>query len=147
MNCHCFGKLILSYGVIDDAGPSWIYCEDMRPSNMLVDPDTLEITAVLDFACTNALQAQYAYDLPWWLLLRRPITPLETITVEELFNLFIPPNKISSFELLNGSRPKVACGPVTAVCWSECRSLGIVGGFGSILHRVTACFVRETIPI
>ncbi|KAI8271284.1 phosphotransferase enzyme family protein [Colletotrichum sp. SAR11_239] len=87
---RCFEKLIPSYGVIDDAGPFRIYCDDMRPSNMLVDPETLQITAVLDFEFTNALPAQYAYDVPWWLLLRRPIILLEKMTMEEFLNLFIP---------------------------------------------------------
>ncbi|KAK2751665.1 phosphotransferase enzyme family protein [Colletotrichum kahawae] len=87
---RCFEKLIPSYGAIDDAGPFRIYCDDMRPSNMLVDPDTLEITAVLDFEFTNALPAQYVYDVPWWLLLRRPIILLEKMTMEEFLNLFIP---------------------------------------------------------
>ena len=35
---------------------------------MLVHPDTLSITAVLD-EFTNATPAQFAYDPPWWLLL------------------------------------------------------------------------------
>jgi hypothetical protein len=37
---------------------------------MLIDPDTLRITAVFDFEFTNSMPAQFAYDPPWWLLLR-----------------------------------------------------------------------------
>ncbi|KAH6712996.1 hypothetical protein BKA61DRAFT_644090 [Leptodontidium sp. MPI-SDFR-AT-0119] len=60
---HCFAKLIPTYGMTDD---------DMRPSNMLIDPKTMEITALIDFEFTNVMPAQFAYDLPWWLILREP---------------------------------------------------------------------------
>jgi hypothetical protein len=39
---------------------------------MLVDAETLKITAVLDLEFTNAMPAQFAYDPPWWLLLVGP---------------------------------------------------------------------------
>jgi hypothetical protein len=69
---QCFAKLIPIYGTIDDAGPYRLFCDDMRPSNMLVNPETMEITALLDFEFTNVMPAQFAYDLPWWLILRQP---------------------------------------------------------------------------
>jgi hypothetical protein len=69
---HCFAKLIPTYGMIDDAGPHRLFCDDMRPSNMLINPETMEITALLDFEFTNVMPAQFAYDLPWWLILRDP---------------------------------------------------------------------------
>ena len=58
--------------MIDDAGPHRLFCDDMRPSNMLINPETMEITALLDFEFTNVMPAQFAYDLPWWLILRDP---------------------------------------------------------------------------
>lgn len=69
---HCFAKLIPTYGMNDDAGPHRLFCDDMRPSNMLINPETMEITALLDFEFTNVMPAQFAYDLPWWLILRDP---------------------------------------------------------------------------
>ncbi|KAH7370306.1 hypothetical protein BKA65DRAFT_488132 [Rhexocercosporidium sp. MPI-PUGE-AT-0058] len=69
---HCFAKLIPTYGMIDDAGPHRLFCDDMRPLNMLINPETMEITALLDFEFTNVMPAQFAYDLPWWLILRDP---------------------------------------------------------------------------
>ncbi|KAK0111011.1 hypothetical protein ONS95_001391 [Cadophora gregata] len=68
----CFDKLIPTHGTIDDSGPFRIFCDDLRPSNMLVDPETMRITALLDFEFTNAMPAQFAYDLPWWLILQQP---------------------------------------------------------------------------
>lgn len=41
----------------------------MRPSNMLINPKTLRITALLDVEFTNAMPAQFTYDPPWWLLM------------------------------------------------------------------------------
>ena len=63
-----FAKLIPQY-CIDDCGPFRLFCDDIRPQNILLDPDTLSITAVLDLEFTNATPAQFAYDPPWWLLL------------------------------------------------------------------------------
>lgn len=67
-----FRKLIPTHGIIDDSGPFRVFCDDLRPSNMLVDPKTMRITALLDFEFTNVMPAQFAYDLPWWLILRQP---------------------------------------------------------------------------
>lgn len=44
----------------------------MRPSNVLINPETMKITALLDFEFRNVMPAQFAYDLPWWLILREP---------------------------------------------------------------------------
>ena len=44
---------------------------------MLVDKDTLQITAVLDFEFTNAMPARFVQEPPWWLLLRRPSIRLD----------------------------------------------------------------------
>lgn len=46
-----------------------LFCDDMRPANMLVDPETLEITAVVNFEFTNTMPAQFSYDPPSGLLL------------------------------------------------------------------------------
>ncbi|KAI1370797.1 hypothetical protein F4677DRAFT_344373 [Hypoxylon crocopeplum] len=69
---HCFTNIIPTYGTVDDSGPFRLFCDDLRPSNMLADPRTMRITAVLDFEFTNAMPAQFAYDLPWWLILGQP---------------------------------------------------------------------------
>lgn len=53
---HRFKQLISRY-CLDDTGPFKLYCDDLQPTNMLADPETLRITAVLDFEFTNALPA------------------------------------------------------------------------------------------
>lgn len=62
----------------------------MQPSNMLVDPATLRITAVLDFEFTNSMPAQFTYDPPWWLLLRGPDMWLDNYSMDEFLARYVP---------------------------------------------------------
>jgi hypothetical protein len=57
---------------VEDSGPFKLFCDDFRPQNILVDPKTLRIKAVLDLEFTNAMPRQFASDAPWWLLLVGP---------------------------------------------------------------------------
>lgn len=84
-----FKQLIPQY-CIEDAGPFKPFCDDLQPSNMLVDPKTLQITAVLDFEFTNTMPAQFAYDPPWWLLLLGPDMWLERRTMEDFVTRYQP---------------------------------------------------------
>lgn len=87
---RCFAKLIPTYGTVDDAGPFRLFCDDLRPSNMFIDPETLRITAVFDFEFTNVMPAQFAYDVPWWLLLQPPAVWLRDSKMDEFLRLFEP---------------------------------------------------------
>jgi aminoglycoside phosphotransferase (APT) family kinase protein len=64
-------QVIPTHGVVDNSGPFRVFYDDLRPSNMLVNPKTIRITALLDFEFTNVMPAQFAYDLPWWPILSR----------------------------------------------------------------------------
>jgi hypothetical protein len=68
---HLFSKLVNKY-CIDDCGPFKLFCDDLRPQNMLIDPKTLRITAVLDLEFMNSMPSQYLSEPPWWLLLAGP---------------------------------------------------------------------------
>jgi hypothetical protein len=57
---------------------------------MLIDPETLRITAILDFEFTNAMPAEFTYDPPWWLLLSGPEMRLERCAMEEFLTLYEP---------------------------------------------------------
>jgi len=57
---------------------------------MLVNPETLRITAVLDVEFTNAMPAQFAYDVPWWLLLKQPAIWVSDGKIQEFLDLFVP---------------------------------------------------------
>ena len=86
---HRFKDSISRY-CIDDFGPFKLYCDDMQPSNMLADPETLRITALLDFEFTNAMPAQFTYDPPWWLLLLGPDMWLERHSMEKFLVRYVP---------------------------------------------------------
>ncbi|TPX14886.1 uncharacterized protein E0L32_004995 [Thyridium curvatum] len=100
---HRFVQLIPKY-CIDDAGPFIPFCDDLRPSNMLVHPQTLQITAVLDFEFTNAMPAQFTYDPPWWLLLSGPEVWLDRGSIEEFRNCYEPRMEqfLRALELVEG---------------------------------------------
>ncbi|KAK2593631.1 hypothetical protein QQS21_008679 [Conoideocrella luteorostrata] len=84
-----FHKLISKY-CINDTGPFLLFCDDLRPSNMLIHPETLQITAVLDLEFTNAMPAQFTYDPPWWLLLSGPDLWFDRGAMEEFQLLYEP---------------------------------------------------------
>lgn len=68
---HLFALLVDQH-TIDEHGPFKLFCDDLRPQNILVDPQTMRINAVLDLEFTNAMPSQYASEPPWWLLLAGP---------------------------------------------------------------------------
>lgn len=86
---HRFAQLIPKY-CVEDGGPFIPFCDDMRPSNMLVNPETLSITAVLDFEFTNAMPAKFTYDPPWWLLLSGPEMWLKHYSMNKFLALYKP---------------------------------------------------------
>jgi aminoglycoside phosphotransferase (APT) family kinase protein len=60
---RCFAKLISTYATVNNAGPFRLFYDDIRPTNILVNPKTLRITAVFDFEFTNVMPAQFAYNV------------------------------------------------------------------------------------
>jgi aminoglycoside phosphotransferase (APT) family kinase protein len=86
---HRFAQLIDKF-CADDDGIFIPFCDDMRPANMLVNPETLQITAVIDFEFTNAMPAQFAYDPPSWLLLAKPEHWLDRNAAAEFRSLYEP---------------------------------------------------------
>ncbi|KAB8213299.1 kinase-like domain-containing protein [Aspergillus novoparasiticus] len=53
-------------------GPFRLYCDDFRPSNVLICLDTLRVSGVIDWEFTYAAPAEFTYVAPWWLLLQSP---------------------------------------------------------------------------
>ncbi|KAJ0162986.1 hypothetical protein CTA2_3722 [Colletotrichum tanaceti] len=77
---------------------------------MLADPDTLRIIAVPDFEFTNAMPAQYADDVPWWLLLQQPATWISEGSFQQFLDLFQPRKEqfIRAMERAESGIPLVA---------------------------------------
>jgi hypothetical protein len=87
---HIFAKSVDKY-VIDDSGPFKLFCDDFRPQNILVDPETLRIKAVLDLEFTNTMPSQFASEPPWWLILVGPDSyVLRDHTVEDWVKAYEP---------------------------------------------------------
>lgn len=53
-------------------GPFRLYCDDFRPSNVLIDLDASRVSGVIDWEFTYAAPAEFTYVAPWWLLLQSP---------------------------------------------------------------------------
>ena len=54
-----------------DSGPFKLFCDDLRPTNILLDDD-MNIAAVIDWEFTYAAPAEFTHSPPWWLLLEMP---------------------------------------------------------------------------
>ncbi|KAH7396192.1 phosphotransferase enzyme family protein-like protein [Pyrenochaeta sp. MPI-SDFR-AT-0127] len=87
---HLFAQSVNRH-YIDDRGPFKIFCDDFRPQNILVDPITFRIKAILDLEFTNAMPSQYASEPPWWLLLVGPDSYLlRGRTIEDFVEAYEP---------------------------------------------------------
>ncbi|EEP76453.1 predicted protein [Uncinocarpus reesii 1704] len=53
-------------------GPFQLYCDDFRPSNVLVDIERFCIAAAIDWEYIYVAPVEFSYVAPWWLLLQAP---------------------------------------------------------------------------
>ncbi|KKK22873.1 hypothetical protein P175DRAFT_0527088 [Aspergillus ochraceoroseus IBT 24754] len=58
-------------GISADSGPFKLFCDDLRPSNILLDQN-MKIVAIIDWEFTYAAPLEYTFSPPWWLLLQMP---------------------------------------------------------------------------
>jgi hypothetical protein len=54
-----------------DNGPFKIWCDDLRPTNFLMD-ENLKLAGVIDWEFTYAAPVEFSYAPPWWLLIEKP---------------------------------------------------------------------------
>jgi hypothetical protein len=54
-----------------DKGPFKFWCDDLRPSNILLD-ENLQIVAVIDWEFSYAAPSEFTFAPPWWLLIEQP---------------------------------------------------------------------------
>ncbi|KAL5335597.1 hypothetical protein BJX70DRAFT_390534 [Aspergillus crustosus] len=57
--------------ILHDNGPFPVWCDDLRPENVLVD-ETEKVIGVVDWEFTYTAPVEFAYAPPWWLLLKKP---------------------------------------------------------------------------
>lgn len=71
---HLFQKLSREKRLVPpehDKGPFKLWCDDLRPSNILLDANH-QIVAVIDWEFSYAAPNEFTFAPPWWLLLEQP---------------------------------------------------------------------------
>ncbi|KAF2236400.1 phosphotransferase family protein [Viridothelium virens] len=72
---HLFRKLArkgrLATPSVPDNHSFKIWCDDLRPTNVLLNAN-LKVVGVIDWEFTYAAPAEFAYPTPWWLLIEQP---------------------------------------------------------------------------
>lgn len=71
---HLFHKLARQRKLISDThinGPFKLWCDDLRPSNVLLDAN-MQIVGVIDWEFTYAAPVEFSFSPLWWLLLEQP---------------------------------------------------------------------------
>jgi hypothetical protein len=66
-----FLKIMRRFFTTHQDGPFRVFCDDFRPSNVVVDPD-LNVHGIIDWEFCYAAPAEFTYNPPWWLLLIFP---------------------------------------------------------------------------
>jgi hypothetical protein len=67
-----FRKLARGISAEHCQGPFILYCDDFRPSNILVDVERFCVNAVIDLEFAYVAPSEFSYDAPWWLMLQSP---------------------------------------------------------------------------
>lgn len=63
-------KLIERWASFEN-GPFNLWCDDLRPGNVLLNKES-KIAAVVDWEFTYAAPVEFSYAPPWWLLIEKP---------------------------------------------------------------------------
>lgn len=87
---HLFLKIARNFSTKYDNGPFPLYCDDFRPTNVIVDSD-LNIRGVIDWEYCYAAPAELTYCSPWWLLLKHPD---DWTDLRAFFQEYLPRHKL-----------------------------------------------------
>ncbi|EEP77854.1 predicted protein [Uncinocarpus reesii 1704] len=71
-------------------GPFKIFCDGFGPGNFLINPETLEITGVIDWEFTYAAPPQFLASAPEWLLLQRPAEWIRDRGFDSFMEAYLP---------------------------------------------------------
>ncbi|KAL4965117.1 aminoglycoside phosphotransferase family protein [Aspergillus stella-maris] len=86
---HLMKAVALNFTPNEDNKPFRLFCDDLHPGNILVD-DSLHIMGVFDWEFTYVAPSQFASDIPWWLLLRRPDSLVDDLGPAKFLEYFLP---------------------------------------------------------
>ncbi|KMP05810.1 hypothetical protein CIHG_10238 [Coccidioides immitis H538.4] len=83
---HLFKSIVPFFTAVDEInGPFKIFCDGLGPGNMLVDPSTLRVTAVIDWEFSYTAPAP-----PKWLLKKRIAHWVEDEGLEATLESYVP---------------------------------------------------------
>jgi Phosphotransferase enzyme family len=66
-----FLRIMQRFSTTHRYGPFKLFCDDLRPSNVIVDAD-FNVRGVIDWEFCYSAPAEFTYAPPWWLLLAFP---------------------------------------------------------------------------
>lgn len=66
-----FLKIMQQFSTSYRYGPFRLFCDDFRPSNVIVDGD-LNVRGIIDWEFSYVAPSEFTYSAPWWLLLAYP---------------------------------------------------------------------------
>ncbi|KAJ5585449.1 phosphotransferase enzyme family protein [Penicillium hispanicum] len=69
---RCLFRRIAQTIQTEQLGPFHLYCDDLRPSNVLVSGSNFTPVGVIDWEYTYVAPAEFTYTAPWWLLFESP---------------------------------------------------------------------------
>lgn len=69
--CNLAAESRLHNHTVPNSGPFKLFCDDLRPTNILLD-DNMKITAVIDWEFTYTAPAEFAFTPSCWLLIETP---------------------------------------------------------------------------
>ena len=69
---RCLFRKIAQHFPTENSGPFRLYCDDLRPSNVLVAEEDFTVMGVIDWEYTYVAPAEFTYAAPWWLLFEAP---------------------------------------------------------------------------
>ncbi|KAM5435813.1 hypothetical protein MferCBS31731_006070 [Microsporum ferrugineum] len=69
---YLFQKVVSDVSTNLDKGPFKLYCDDFRPSNVLIDVEKFCVSGAIDWEFTYVAPAEFSHVAPWWLLLISP---------------------------------------------------------------------------
>lgn len=69
---RCLFRRLVRTMFKDSNEPFRLYCDDFRPSNILIHMEKMSIAAVIDWEFTYAAPVKFTCAAPWWLLLQSP---------------------------------------------------------------------------
>ncbi|PYI22040.1 phosphotransferase enzyme family protein [Aspergillus violaceofuscus CBS 115571] len=140
-------------------GPFRLYCDDLRPDNVLVNASRLAVTGVIDWEFTYSAPVEFTYAAPWWLLLEKPEdweTDLDQFVVRFMprFNTFlgvlkecearkIQDGSLSASQRLSIAMEKSLETGLFWICLALRHSSMFHGPFASIEDRVTLLSAEE----